>query len=183
MKRFVIPLLFLLICAAALVGCKQKESEIQQISFSEDANYPAALEYFWSDDAYHYVFPSIMAWDCTVRYRDGHTENLVDALGAGRVSVADMDAFDLPYWREPIPAEITDIRFEGNPDADYTAELICVTEDSELWYFMGSEVKDYVVEYATGAVEPLLSALRDWRVRPGDLDAYGVPYYTEPIEK
>lgn len=161
---------------------KQPRSlEIASISFSEDVDYPSAEEHFWSDGLYEYVFPSIMSWDCTVTYENGARENLIDALGVGRVKISDLDRFDVSYWRVPVEARIVDIRFHGDPKADMTAEAVCVTEDGEFWYYMGAECYDYVVHYATGAVEPLPDALRDGRATPATLMRYEIPYWTVPI--
>ena len=187
MKHLFTLATLLLIVACLLCACGNTDEalngekrEIVDVSFSEDAAYPSAIEYFWSDEQYHYVFPSIMAWDCTVTYEGGMSENLVDALDAGRVTVADMQAHGLPFWREPVRDEIKEIRYEGG-DSDIVADLLCVTEDSEYWYFMGGEREFYVVEYVTGAVEPLVPALRDGRVTIDDLDRFEVPYLKEAI--
>ena len=69
---------------------------IAGISFSEGLDYADALEFFWSDEEYWYVFPAEMSEDCTVTYADGTSENIVDALENGRVTVEDLEAYALP---------------------------------------------------------------------------------------
>ncbi|MBR0443002.1 MAG: hypothetical protein IIX15_01550 [Clostridia bacterium] len=100
MKRFIVFLLCALLLVSALGACEQKTIEITDISFSEGVDYPSALEVFWEDDEYEYVFGAIMAWDCTVYYSDGTSENLIDALKSGHVTVEDLNDFEVDYYKE-----------------------------------------------------------------------------------
>ncbi len=61
-----------------------------------------ALEGFYADSEYTYYFPSIKSQYIDVFYSDGTSENIKDAISAGRVTVADLDAFDIGYYKMPI---------------------------------------------------------------------------------
>ncbi len=88
---------------SALVACKTAPREIINISFSDElVKYSDMEEPFYEDEQYAYVFPAIMSYDCTVYYSDGSSENIVDALKAGRATPADLDRFDIHYFTYPI---------------------------------------------------------------------------------
>lgn len=84
-----------------------------------------ALEGFWSDDEYDYSFPSIKSHYITVRYSDGTSENIKDAFATGRVTIADLDKFDIGYYAEPKVTDIeykaTFIRADSKSDDAYSA--------------------------------------------------------------
>ncbi len=69
-----------------------------------------ALEGFFSDDEYTYYFPSIKSHYITVHYSDGTSENIKDAFGVGRVTIADLDKFDIGYYAEP---KVTDLEYKA----------------------------------------------------------------------
>lgn len=103
MKRFYCFFMcFLMILSVFSVGCAQKEAEktIVDISFSDGMVYATALETFWADGEYRYVFPCMMSGDCTVYYSDGTSENIVAALWGGRATIEDLDRFDIFYYKE-----------------------------------------------------------------------------------
>lgn len=87
---------------SALVACDTAPREIVNISFSDDGrDYSDMEEPFYEDEQYVYIFPAIMSHDCTVYYSDGSSENIVDALKAGRATPADLDRFDILYFARP----------------------------------------------------------------------------------
>lgn len=61
-----------------------------------------ALEGFYNDGEYEYYFSSIKSHYIDVYYSDGMTENVRDAIGAGRVTIADLDKFEIHYYKLPI---------------------------------------------------------------------------------
>lgn len=67
---------------------------------SGEINTGCALEGFWQDEEYAYYFPSIASHDIIVHYSDGTQENVLDALEAGHVTIADLDRFGIQYYKE-----------------------------------------------------------------------------------
>ncbi len=59
-----------------------------------------ALEYFYTDVSFHYIFPSIKSVHVMVYYKDGTEENVKVALEAGHITIADLKKFDIWYRRE-----------------------------------------------------------------------------------
>lgn len=149
---------------------------IEDISFTEGIDYADMLEPFWEDDEYQYVFPALMSQDCTVTYANGATENVVDALEAGRVTVEDLERFDIRFTREPLPTGIVDIR-PVESDGDTVAHALRIVE-GDFAYMIGAD--RYVVEYNSGEVESLDYAVRHGRVSVADLDRFGISYTREP---
>ncbi|MBQ8474750.1 MAG: hypothetical protein IJ499_03700 [Clostridia bacterium] len=61
-----------------------------------------ALEGFYSDGEYSYYFPSIKSHYITVYYKNGTEENICEALKHERVIIADLDRFEIGYYKEPL---------------------------------------------------------------------------------
>ena len=183
MKRTLIAPLVLLLTVCLLFGCTPTAPlEVADISFTTGASYALAEEPFWSDGRYWYVFPAIMSYDCMVTYASGATENIVDALKAGRVTVEDMDAYDLPYRTLPMPSEAVDIVLELDEDVQTNAAIDVFYEDGEYRYFFGHGVSHfYTVYYENGATEPMPVALAAGRITTHDLERFEVPYSKERI--
>lgn len=60
-----------------------------------------ALEKFYEDEENEYRFPAIMSPWIIVHYSNGTTENIVDALKAGRATLADLTRFGFSYYTDP----------------------------------------------------------------------------------
>ena len=101
-RNLLLCILLSVLILSALVACETSPKEITDISFSNDGrDYSDMEEPFYEDEQYAYVFPAIMSYDCTVYYSDGSSENIVDALKAGRATPADLDRFDILYFARP----------------------------------------------------------------------------------
>ncbi len=123
MKRTLIAPLVLLLTVCLFFGCTPTApSEVADISFTTGASYALAEEPFWSDGRYWYVFPAIMSYDCTVTYASGATENIVDALKAGRVTIEDLERFGIPYTREQSKADGSHVVVGGGDGKDTKTE-------------------------------------------------------------
>ena len=59
------------------------------------------LEGFWSDDEYIYYFGSLKSGLIIVHYSDGTQENVREAMGKSRVTLADLDNYGIKYYKEP----------------------------------------------------------------------------------
>lgn len=60
-----------------------------------------ALEKFYEDEENEYRFPAIMSPWIIVHYSNGTNENIVDALNAGRATLADLTRFGFSYYTDP----------------------------------------------------------------------------------
>lgn len=143
------------------------------------------MEPFYEDADAIYYFPSPVSAFITVTYRNGWTENIVDALEAGRATIADLDRFEIKYYREPHdlvvegdPFEIVSIRQDGGG-----ALMMMETfyEDADAKYSFPSPISAYItVTYRNGWSENIVDALKAGRATVSDLDNYEIKYYKEP---
>ena len=85
----------------------QSESE-QDLQFeirdrAKEENIPCddALEMFYEDESNEYYFSSIKSQYVVVIYNDGISEDIVTALNAERVTIADLDEFGVEYYINP----------------------------------------------------------------------------------
>ena len=62
-----------------------------------------AIDTFYRDETYEYNFPGQpMHKYVIVEYEDGTTQNIKEALEAGNITIADLDRFDIKYFKDPI---------------------------------------------------------------------------------
>ena len=81
---------------------KQASKEIENIIFHSDRGGSAeALEGFYTDEKYDYYFPSIRNYVTIVYYKDGTEQTVKDALADGKITITDLDRFNIGYYREP----------------------------------------------------------------------------------
>ena len=61
-----------------------------------------ALDEFFRDETYVYYFSATPMHEYVmVEYADGTTQNVKDALADGRITIADLDRFNIGYYKEP----------------------------------------------------------------------------------
>ena len=69
----------------------------------EKEGFDDAEDLFYEDENYRYVFE---AWPMheyiIVEYSDGTTQNVKEALEDGNITIADLDRFDIKYFKRPI---------------------------------------------------------------------------------
>ena len=63
----------------------------------------SAIELFYKDDTYSYSFSSIRSDYVIVTFNDGTEKTVKEALEAGEITIADLDAYDIGYIKEVIP--------------------------------------------------------------------------------
>ena len=90
-----------------IAGLFQSKSE-QNLQFeirdrAKEENLPCddALEKFYEDESNEYYFSAIKSHYVIVTYNDGTLEDIVTALHAGRVTIADLDKFGIEYYINP----------------------------------------------------------------------------------
>ena len=75
--------------------------EIRDREKEESIPCDAALEKFYEDESNEYYFSVIKSQYVVVTYNDGSSEDIVTALNAGKVTMADLDKFDIEYHIKP----------------------------------------------------------------------------------
>ena len=105
--------------------------EIENIIFhSERGGESEALERFYSDDKYDYYFPTIRNYVVIVYFKDGTEQTVKDALAEGKITITDLDRFNIRYYREP-------------KQGYEVSRLITVAEVSEE-ALLGTEYYEYI---------------------------------------
>ena len=77
-------------------------SEIVDRTVTEQITTDTALEKFYEDDENEYYYGSIKSEYVIVKYADGNTETVKEALKAGRIAIGDLDKFGISYIKEPV---------------------------------------------------------------------------------
>ena len=148
----------------------------------EDIQTSSALEYFFSDDSFNYYFGSIKSQHIIVEFSDGTTMNVKEAFELGRVTIADLDRFNIAY-----SVEIEDNGLEVVGIIDRTVTEMIPT-DSALELFWQDEFCDYyfpsirsdyvIVELLNGDTYYVFDALEQGLISVEDLDRYNIQYIT-----
>ncbi len=62
-----------------------------------------AIEILYRDETYEYAFPGRPMHEYViVEYEDGTTQNVLEAIRAGNITIADLDRFNIEYLKSPI---------------------------------------------------------------------------------
>ncbi len=138
---------------------------------------PDVLEGFWHDEEYAYYFSSFRSDLIIVHYSDGTQEPVREALGAGRVTIADLDRFGIGYYKEKIVTVVGMECKEGMLTA-----LGHFWSDEQYDYYFPCMDTEVTVLLSDGHSWPLHDALMADLVTVSDLDEYGIKYYKEPKE-
>ena len=143
---------------------------------------PDVEEPFFEDDSHIYIFGNPISQYVAVKYSDGSTENIKEALENGRVQIADLDKCNINYFAEPKHIEnIVDLTESG--EFSTAAALEPFYRDNAYCYSFPSIKSQYViVGYKDGSEQPVKDALAEGRIRITDLDWFGIQYYKEPLE-
>ena len=75
--------------------------EIRDREKEENLPCDTALEKFYEDESNEYYFSVIKSQYVVVTYNDGSSEDIVTALNADRITMADLDKFNIEYRIEP----------------------------------------------------------------------------------
>lgn len=82
-------------------GNQELQFEIRDRAKEENLPCDDALEKFYEDESNEYYFSAIKSHYVIVTYNDGTLEDIVTALHAGRVTIADLDKFGIEYYINP----------------------------------------------------------------------------------
>ena len=82
-------------------GNQDLQFEIRDRAKEENLPCDDALEKFYEDESNEYYFSAIKSQYVIVIYNDSTSEDIVTALNAGRVTIADLDEFGIEYYIVP----------------------------------------------------------------------------------
>lgn len=88
------------IATESLPSCKVTVVNIVDRTKTEPIAVPDALEEIYYDGTYRYYLSGIYSQYVIVTYSDGTQEDVKSALQSGRATIADLDRFDIFYWKE-----------------------------------------------------------------------------------
>ena len=148
----------------------------------EDFFCAQALEPFYSDDNYTYYFGCIKSSYVKVIYEDDTEDSIQDALENGRITIKDLDKYNIGYGKE---AKVNNIK--NIVDLTETSEgLVCASaleefyrDDKFTYYFSCIKSSQIKVIYSDGTEETIKEALQNNKVTIKDLDKYNIKYYNE----
>ena len=110
MKRKII--IFISIFCFFIIGCGSKDNKTNQDVIEgdyilidktkEEPNFVCAeaLEGFYQDDNYYYYYSCIKSDYIIVRYKDGSEETVKEAINNGKITINDLDKFNIGYYKE-----------------------------------------------------------------------------------
>ncbi len=104
MKKF-ITFFLVLILIFSFSGCGNSPNEVENIiDLTQSGAGPTAdaVEIFYYDNTYNYMFGSIKSHYVIVYYKDGTEQNVEDALAEGKINISDLDRFGIKYYKDPI---------------------------------------------------------------------------------
>ena len=131
-------------------------------------------EPFFEDERYIYVFGNPTSEYVTVKYSDGSTENVKEALENGHIQITDLDKHKINYFTEPKHIEtIVDMTESGEIA---TAEALeCFFSDEKYTYYFPSIKSDYItVYYKDGTEQNVKDALSEGKINISALDWFGI---------
>lgn len=139
-----------------------------------------ALEGFYNDDMYNYYFSSIRGKYVIVEYSDGSTETVAYALAENRITIADLDAYGIGYYKEPRNIEniIDHAERDGIP-TDQAIEHFYMDE-TYAYTFPSIRSEHVIVYYKDGTSQPIKEALAEGKLKIEDLNHFGINYSFSP---
>ncbi len=80
----------------------QAVAVVEIIDIAKKDNIPcdAALQQFYSDAEYNYFYPSIKSEYVVVKYSDNTEETVENALKNSKITISDLDRFEIKYIKE-----------------------------------------------------------------------------------
>ena len=137
---------------------KKEIEEIVDLVARDNLSCDEALEKFYQDENYTYSYSCIKSDNVIVKYNDGSEETVKDALQNNRITIQDLDKFNISYIKEEIennkefdfyltkPEIHNDIRFN-----DY------FTFENRKIYLSGNINQFYVVDGSTMILKEFIS--------------------------
>lgn len=149
--------------------------EIDEIVFDPDGEYEEKIDIFYQDADYTYYFTEEISKHITVIYKDGSSENLIEALLTLHIRMSDLDKFGIKYYRSE--SQVENI-IDTTHGADDAIETFYVDEDY-IYEFSQIISKNITVYYKDGTSENLKDALTSGRIgRITVLEWFGIYYFS-----
>lgn len=137
-----------------------------------------ALEGFYNDDMYNYYFSSIRSQYVIVEYSDGSTETVAYALAENRITIADLDAYGIGYYKEP--RNIENIIYHSDRGGEPDAEEVFYVDEEYDYTFPSIRSEHVIVYYKDGTSQPIKEALAEGKLQIEDLKHFGINYSSSP---
>lgn len=137
-----------------------------------------ALEGFYNDDMYNYYFSSIRSQYVIVEYSDGSTETVAYALAENRITIADLDAYGIGYYKEP--RNIENIIYHSDRGGEPDAEEVFYVDEEYAYTFPSIRSEYVIVYYKDGTSQPIKEALAEGKLKIEDLNHFGINYSFSP---
>lgn len=118
-----------------------------------------AIDVFYEDEYYEYLFGTLPQHEYViVKYSDGSTQNVKEALNDGRITLSDLDKFDIEYLKDP--KEYTLLR-----ENEQVKSIRMLSLPEEYDYAFDGDAAQEIAEYLRG-----LTLISDFPENP---DLYG----------
>lgn len=138
-----------------------------------------ALQGFYEDDRYYYSYSSIRSEYVVVEYSDGSEETVMEALAKGIITIADLDAYNIGYYKEP--KNIQNIVYHSDRGGEPDQEEVFYTDEEYEYVFPSLRSDVVIVYYKDGTEKPIKEALADRSVLIDDLNFFNIEYYKHRI--
>lgn len=138
-------------------------------------------EPFFEDDSYIYIFGNPISQYVIVKYTNGSTENVKEALEHGHIQITDLDKYNINYYAESKLVEnIIDLAKSGELATADALEGF-YSDDTYCYYFSSIKSQYVIVHYKDGTEQTVKDALEEGKIKISDLDSFGISYYKEPF--
>ena len=113
-----------------------KVSEIIDRTVTEQLSTDTALEKFYEDDENEYFYGSIKSEYVIVKYTDGSTETVSSALKNGKITLSDLDKYNISYIKQSknktLPGNITVGKFSFKDEKEYSGKTDGFVNTNEI---------------------------------------------------
>ena len=177
--------------------CEEKTIDYIFDSSALLSDQPVGDGKFFEDDKYIYSFDFPRSDWITVVYTDGTKENIKTALENGNAKIEDLDRFNIEYLSKSKDIDesldtskenVTEIKKivsiidnVGSNDTVHTRTMECFySTDMYDYIFSFSKSHRVIVYYEDGKNQNIADALKAGNIMIGDLDRFGIEYFTKP---
>ena len=103
---------------------------------NEQISTDTALEKFYEDDENEYYYGSIKSEYVIVKYTDGSTETVSSALKNGKITLSDLDKYNISYIKQSknktLPGNITVGKFSFKDEKEYNGKTDGFVNTNEI---------------------------------------------------
>ena len=138
------------------------------------------MEQFYEDESFIYSFGNPISEYVIVKYTDGSSENVKEALENGHIQISVLDEHGIKYyaWHKFVENII-----HLNNGAEATALEEFYSDDTYVYFFPTICSNSVIVYFKNGTEQTVKSALADGKIKISDLDWFGIKYYKYKYNK